>query len=120
MKREGRYQGSAYRLLRRILPEYQPAPIPDEHPIYNAYYPLNSPKRNHVEALRDTTLDSGPRVQLEGIRIDNRIAVLVDTEGMMRAIDSGIQRPYLVRHLINIVVYAITHGQISDYRKYVP
>ena len=28
--------------------------------------------------------------------------------------------PHAARHMINIVVYAITHGNISDYSNYVP
>ena len=28
--------------------------------------------------------------------------------------------PHAARHLINIVIYAITHGNISDYSGYVP
>ena len=82
-------------------------------------------------------LHFGPYSKLQGITIDGRLAVLVDTEQMMHVIDGKIQKPFYghlynqnqvleefaphaVRHMINIVVYAITHGNISDYSNYVP
>ena len=82
-------------------------------------------------------IHSGSYSELQGITIDGRLAVLVDTEQMMHVIDGKVQRPFYgnffkqnqvleefaphaVRHMINIVVYAITHGNISDYSGYVP
>ena len=82
-------------------------------------------------------LHLGPYSELQGITIDGRLAVLVDTEQMMHAIDSKVQKPFYghlhnqnqvleefaphaARRLINVVVYAITHGNISDYSNYVP
>ena len=63
--------------------------------------------------------------------------VLVDTEQMMHVIDGKVQKPFggqfqnqnqildelaphAARHLINVIIYAITHGNISDYSGYVP
>ena len=129
------------KVLRDLLPEHHLGFVPNDHPIYNSYYLLNGPLRF---PLRNTgayglfgDLHFGPYSELQGITIDGRLAVLVDTEQMMHVIDGKVQRPFsrqsknlnqiveefaphAARHLINIVVYAITHGNISDYSGYVP
>ena len=129
------------RVLRDLLPEHPLGLVPNDHPIYNTYYPLNGPLRfplRHVVYGGSTIpLHFGPYSELQGITIDGRLAVLVDTEQMMHVIDGKIQKPFYghlysqnqvleefaphaARHMINIVVYAITHGNISDYSNYVP
>ena len=82
-------------------------------------------------------LHLGPYSELKGVFVDNRLAVLVDTESMMHILDAAVQHPfvggyanynklmdelapYAVRQMINITVYAMTHGGISDYSDYVP
>ena len=129
------------KVLRDLLPEHHLGFVPNDHPIYNSYYLLNGPLRF---PLRNTgayglfgDLHFGPYSELQGITIDGRLAVLVDTEQMMHVIDGKAQKPFYrqsknlnriveefaphaARHLINIVVYAITHGNISDYSGYVP
>ena len=131
----------ARKVLRNLLPEHHLGFVPNDHPIYNSYYSLNGPLRF---PLRMTgafgllgPLHFGPYSELQGITIDGRLAVLVDTEQMMHVIDGKVQKPFYgqsqsltqildefaphaVRHMINIVVYAITHGNISDYSGYVP
>ena len=129
------------KVLRDLLPEHHLGFVPNDHPIYNSYYSLNGPLRF---PLRNTgafgllgALHFGPYSELQGITIDGRLAVLVDTEQMMHVIDGKVQKPFYrqskglnqiveefaphaARHLINIVIYAITHGNISDYSGYVP
>ena len=131
----------ARKVLRNLLPEHHLGFVPNDHPIYNSYYSLNGPLRF---PLRMTgafgllgPLHFGPYSELQGITIDGRLAVLVDTEQMMHVIDGKVQKPFYgqsqnltqileefaphaARHMINIVVYAITHGNISDYSGYVP
>ena len=131
----------ARKVLRDLLPEHHLGFVPNDHPIYNSYYSLNGPLRF---PLRNTGaygllgyLHFGPYSELQGITIDGRLAVLVDTEQMMHVIDGKVQKPFYrqskhlnqiveefaphaARHLINIVVYAVTHGNISDYSGYVP
>ena len=131
----------ARKVLRDLLPEHHLGFVPNDHPIYNSYYSLNGPLRF---PLRNTgayglfgDLHFGPYSELQGITIDGRLAVLVDTEQMMHVIDGKVQKPFYrqskslnqiveefaphaARHLVNIVVYAITHGDISDYSGYVP
>ena len=129
------------KVLRDLLPEHHLGLIPNDHPIYNTYYSLNGPLRfplRMVEAFGlFGPLHFGPYSELQGITIDGRLAVLVDTEQMMHVIDGKVQNPFYAqsqnqnqileefaphaaRHLINVVIYAITHGNISDYSGYVP
>ena len=127
------------KVLRRILPEYHLGFIPNDHPIYSTYYLLNGPLRFPLRKIgtlgHSIPLHFGPYSELQGITIDGRLAVLVDTEQMMHVIDGKVQKPFYgkfqnqileefaphaARHLINIVIYATTHGNISDYSGYVP
>ena len=128
------------KVLRDLLPEHHLGFVPNDHPIYNSYYSLNGPLRFPLRTVGFGVigpLHFGPYSELQGITIDGRLAVLVDTEQMMHVIDGKVQRPFhghsqsqnqileefaphAARHLINIVIYAITHGNISDYSGYVP
>ena len=127
-----------YKVLRQILPEHQLTVIPNDHEIYRAYYSLNGPLRYPVRKMGETPLHFGQySKQLQGIFIDGRLAILVDTEAMMHVLDGAVQKPFYgqytnlnkvleeyaphaARQLINVVVYAVTHGKISDYSNYVP
>ena len=127
------------KVLRNLLPEHHLGFIPNDHAIYNTYYLLNGPLRFPLRKIgtpgHSIPLHFGPYSKLQGITIDGRLAVLVDTEQMMHVIDGKVQKPFYgkfqnqileefaphaARHLINIVIYAITHGNISDYSGYVP
>ena len=127
----------ALRVLRQILPEYHLMGIPQDHEIYNSFYELNGPLRFPVRKIGAAILHHGPYGQLQGIFIDERLAVLVDTEAMIHVMDGAVQKPFFghyqdrnkildefapaaARQLINIVVYAVTHGSISDYSNYIP
>lgn len=122
----------ALRVLRQILPEYHLTTIPQDHEIYNSYYELNGPLRFPVRKIGSTILHHGPYRQLQGVFIDDRLAVLVDTEAMIHVMDGAVQKPFFghyqdrnkildefapaaARQLVNIVIYAVTHGNISDY-----
>ena len=127
----------ALRVLRQILPEYHLTTIPQDHEIYNSFYALNGPLRFPVRKIGNTILHHGPYSQLQGVFIDDRLAVLVDTEAMIHVMDGAVQKPFFghyqdrnkildefapaaARQLINIVVYAVTHGNIADYSNYIP
>ena len=127
----------ALRVLRQILPEYHLTTVPRDHEIYSTFYELNGPLRFPVRKIGSTILHHGPYRQLQGVFIDGRLAVLVDTEAMIHVMDGAVQKPFFghyqdrnqvldelapaaARQLINIVVYAVTHGSISDYSKYIP
>ncbi len=128
------------KVLRDLLPEHHLGFVPNDHPIHNSYYSLNGPLRFPLRKVGFGVigpLHFGPYSELQGITIDGRLAVLVDTEQMMHVIDGKVQKPFsgqfhnqnhildefaphAARHLINVVIYAITHGNISDYSGYVP
>ena len=128
------------KVLRDLLPEHHLGFVPNDHPIYNSYYSLNGPLCFPLRKVGFGVigpLHFGPYSELQGITIDGRLAVLVDTEQMMHVIDGKVQKPFhgqfhnqnhildefaphAARHLINVVIYAITHGKISDYSGYVP
>ena len=125
------------RVLRQILPEYHLTTIPRDHEIYNSFYELNGPLRFPVRKIGSTILHHGPYSQLQGVFIDDRLAILVDTEAMIHVMDGAVQKPFFghyqdrnkildefapaaARQLINVVVYAVTHGSISDYSNYIP
>ena len=130
------------KVLRNLLPEHQLGIVRNNHPIYNTYYSLNGPLRFPLRKItfmgdHSIPLHFGRYSELQGITIDGRLAVLVDTEQMMHVIDGAVQKPFYgkfenqnqilaelaphaARQLINIVIYAITHGNISDYSNYIP
>ena len=127
----------ALRVLRQILPEYHLTTVPRDHEIYNTFYELNGPLRFPVRKIGSTILHHGPYRQLQGVFIDGRLAILVDTEAMIHVMDGAVQKPFFghyqdrnqvldelapaaARQLTNIVIYAVTHGSISDYSKYIP
>ena len=127
----------AHRVLRQILPEYHLTTVPRDHEIYSTFYELNGPLRFPVRKIGNTILHHGPYSQLQGVFIDGRLAVLVDTEAMIHVMDGAVQKPFFghyqdrnkaldelapaaARQLTNIVIYAVTHGSISDYSKYIP
>ncbi len=127
----------ARRVLRQVLPEYHLTTIPRDHEVYNSFYELNGPLRFPVRKIGSTILHHGPYSQLRGVFIDGRLAILVDTEAMIHVMDGAVQKPFFghyqdrnkildefapaaARQFINIVVYAVTHGSISDYSNYIP
>jgi len=113
-------------VLRSALPEYLVTSIPNDHEIYNCYYRLGGPPQG-----ANMFWTHGPRgltpKQLKGIFIDGRIAVLLSQRDYLCAaetvrVHSGkiCQQVPVYRFLTNVVVYALTHGGISDYSDYVP
>jgi hypothetical protein len=143
------------KLLQDILPEHTLQRIPNDHPIYSCYYELGGPLRFPFRALggacdigapiATNTSGSGGSIalilgeysELQGITVQGRLAVLVDTEAAIHVLDMATQKPfygiyasmndvmvsmapYAARHLTNVIVYAMTHGGISNYQNYVP
>ena len=127
----------AQNVLREILPEYPMRIVPNDHEIYRSFFSLGGPLRFPLREGVGASLHLGPYSELKGVFVDNRLAVLVDTESMMHILDAAVQNPFVggyanynklmdelaphaVRQMINITVYAMTHGSISDYSDYVP
>jgi len=108
------------------LPEYPVTSIPNDHEIYNCYYNLGGPPQGANMFWNHGPKGVTPK-QLKGIFIDGRIAVLLSQRDYLCAaetinVHSGkiCRQATVYRFLTNVVVYALTHGGISDYSNYVP
>jgi hypothetical protein len=97
---------SIIRTLERALPEYSMELIPNDHETYNCFYKMNGPPA------------MGP---LSGIFVNNRLAVLISNTGFWDTLTGeGPYSPGVMRFCTNVVIYAVTHGQISDDSAYRP
>ena len=111
--------------MRYVMPEYQVERISNNHEVYNNFYEMRGapvgfdifwwgtrpPKRNY----------------LEGVSIGDRLSVIVVRRDYMCAMEtvslptrSAHYSPGVYRFMTNVVVYALTHGSISDYSDYIP
>jgi hypothetical protein len=118
--------------LRQVAPEYPILPIPNDHEIYSNFYAIGGPPVGFdVEWVAWWGVAGlyRPRHFLEGISVgENLVAILSRKDYMcsMKTVTwtsaaylpSGVPAAY--RWATNVVVYALTHGNISDYRDYVP
>ena len=111
--------------LRQAMPEYRVDRIPNDHEIYNNYYDIGGPPTGFDIFWWGT---HPPRRNfLEGITIADHLGVLVCERDYMCSMETislpGRSVPYnpgVYRFCTNVVVYALTHGGISDYSRYVP
>jgi len=104
--------------LEKILPGYRFERIPNNHELYSCYYALNGPPQWKFCAYY---YKNSP--YLEGIFIDGRLAVILSENGYSISMSGQLWASPLssvFRMITNIVVYALTHGGISDYSRYVP
>ena len=111
--------------MRYVMPEYQIERIDNKHEIYNNYYGMGGPpigfnifwwgarppKRNY----------------LEGISVGEKLSVLIVRRDYMCAMEtisvptrSVHYSPGVYRFMTNVIVYALTHGAISNYSGYIP
>lgn len=100
--------------LRKILPEYSLTRIPDDHELYYSYYALGGPTSGISTSEREP--------YLEGISINGRLAVIYCKEGYAPVMTDHEYKPQLsvFRLMTNIIVYALTHSEISDHSRYIP
>ncbi len=111
--------------LRQVMPEYGVDRIPNDHEIYNNYYNMGGPPTGFDIFWWGT---HAPRRNfLEGINIGDKLGVLVCERDYMCSMESVslptravTYSPGVYRFCTNVVVYALTHGVISDYSHYVP
>ena len=111
--------------LRRALPEYTVDRIPNDHEIYNNYYDMGGPPLGHDIYWWGT---HPPRRNfLEGITVADELRALICRRDYMCAMETlsipsktAHYSPGVYRFSTNVIVYALTHGGISDYSKYVP
>lgn len=113
-RKEGEFYRSIRLMLEEVLPAYPIEPISDDHEIYNCFYRLGG---------APVGTNSGSRLlALEGISINGRLAVLISQTGYWDSF-TGRSRYYSSGPMMfgtNMIVYAVTHGHISDYAAYSP
>jgi hypothetical protein len=106
--------------LRQVMPEYSLDRIPNDHEIYSNYYEMNGPPAGFDIFWWGT---HAPRRNfLEGITIADHLGVLISERDYMCSMESVslptravTYSPGVYRFCTNVVVYALTHGGISDY-----
>ena len=111
--------------MRYVMPEYQIERIPNHHEVYNNFYEMGGPPVGFDIFWWGTRPPK--RNYLEGISVGEKLSVIVVRRDYMCAMESVSlptrsvhYSPGVYRFMTNVVVYALTHGGISDYSNYVP
>ena len=111
--------------MRYVMPEYHIERISNTHEVYNNYYEIGGPPTGFDIFWWGTRPPK--RNYLEGISVGNRLSVIISRRDYMCAMEtvsypsrSVRYSPSVYRFMTNVVVYALTHGSISDYSDYVP
>ncbi|MBM3236887.1 DUF4159 domain-containing protein [Candidatus Poribacteria bacterium] len=118
MGETGAFYQSIRAMLRHAFPEFPIMPIPNDHEIYRCFYEMiDRPPVGSISWLQRKS----KKDYLEGIFIEGRLAALIsDRDYWNSLIGRGPYSPGVLRFCTNMVIYAITHGGISDYSKYKP
>ena len=111
--------------MRYVMPEYHVERISNTHEIYNNFYAMGGPPIGFDIFWWGTRPPK--RNYLEGISVGEKLSVIVVRRDYMCAMEtvsfptrSVHYSPGVYRFMTNVVVYALTHGSISDYSGYVP
>ena len=111
--------------MRYVMPEYHIERISNNHEVYNNFYAMAGPPVGFDIFWWGTRPPK--RNFLEGISVGEKLAVIVVRRDYMCAMEtvsyptrSVHYSPGVYRFMTNVVVYALTHGSISDYSGYVP
>ncbi len=111
--------------MRYVMPEYQVERIPNDHEVYNNFYEMGGPPVGFDIFWFGTKAPK--RNFLEGISVGEKLSVLLVRRDYMCAMEavslptrSVHYSPGVYRFMTNVVVYSLTHGQISDYSNYIP
>ena len=111
--------------MRYVMPEYQIERIANEHEIYDNFYEMGGPPVGYDIFWWGTRPPK--RNFLEGISVGEKLSVIMVRRDYMCAMESVSlptrsvhYSPGVYRFMTNVVVYALTHGSISDYSGYVP
>ena len=111
--------------MRYVMPEYHIERISNNHEIYNNFYAMGGPPIGYDIFWWGTRPPK--RNYLEGISVGEKLSVIVVRRDYMCAMEtvsypsrSVHYSPGVYRFMTNVVVYALTHGSISDYSGYVP
>ena len=116
--------------MRHVIPEHIIERIPNDHEIYSNFYEMGGPPVGFDIFWEGATSVHGAtsgRNFLEGYSVGENLSVLVVRRDYMCAMESVSlptrsvhYSPGVYRFLTNVVVYALTHGNISDYSRYIP
>ncbi len=111
--------------MRYVMPEYHVERISNTHEIYNNFYEMGGPPVGFDIFWWGTRPPK--RNYLEGISVGDKLAVIVGRRDYMCAMEAVSlptrtvhYSPGVYRFMTNVAIYALTHGQISDYSNYVP
>ena len=111
--------------MRHVMPEYHVERISNNHEVYNNFYRMGGPPIGFDIFWWGTRPPK--RNYLEGISIGEKLSVIVVRRDYMCAMEtvsyptrSVHYSPGVYRFMTNVVMYALTHGSISDYSGYVP
>ncbi len=111
--------------MRYVMPEYQVERIPNDHEIYGNYYEMGGPPVGFDIFWWGTRPQR--RNFLEGISVGDKLSVIVVRRDYMCAMESVSlptravhYSPGVYRFMTNVAIYALTHGNISDYSDYIP
>ena len=111
--------------MRYVMPEYHVERISNNHEVYNNFYAMAGPPVGFDIFWWGTRPPK--RNFLEGISVGEKLAVIVVRRDYMCAMEttslpsrSVHYSPGVYRFMTNVVMYALTHGSISDYSGYVP
>ena len=111
--------------MRWVMPEYMIERVPNDHEIYRNFYEMGGPPVGFDIFWFGTR--PGRRNFLEGYSVGEKLSVLMVRRDYMCAMEavslptrSVHYSPGVYRFITNVVVYALTHGDISDYSRYIP
>ena len=111
--------------MRYVMPEYHVERISNNHEVYNNFYGMGGPPIGYDIFWWGTRPPR--RNYLEGISVGEQLSVIVIRRDYMCAMEtvslparSVHYSPGVFRFMTNVVVYALTHGSISDYSDYIP
>ena len=111
--------------MRYVMPEYLVERISNNHEVYNNFYRMGGPPVGFDIFWWGTRPPK--RNYLEGISVGEKLSVIVVRRDYMCAMEtvsyptrSVHYSPGVYRFMTNVVVYALTHGSISDYADYIP
>jgi len=116
--------------LRAAMPEHDVEWIPKDHGLYNCYYKLGGPPPGACQFWKHGYRWSNQTGKpLEGIFIGGELAVVISTRDYLCSArtknrpghgSTGESNPAGYRFLTNMVIYSLTHGNISEHSDYIP
>jgi hypothetical protein len=111
--------------MHTVMPEYGIERIPNDHEVYRNFYELGGPPTGFDVFWWGT--HPPKRNFLEGISVGDKLVAMMIRRDYMCAMEavnlptrSVHYSPGVYRWATNVVVYSLTHGNIADYKDYVP